>query len=110
MKLQKPVLVGGTLAFLAWLFFRDPDDAQASDEEKVRLVEIANDEAGTIASTVAGGTGVELVDVGFTIHDEETGECVGASDAFGNTISCLEHDKRLMDAQQPGGIMVDANG
>jgi hypothetical protein len=107
MKYQKPIIIGGGVALILWLLTRESDGAA---EESVRVEEIADAASGTIVTTVKGGDGLQLVDVGFTIEDEDTGGCIDASDAFGGDISCAEHDKRLLAAQSIGGIGSEANG
>lgn len=107
MRHQKPIIIGGGVALVLWLLTRKSD---AAVEEDVRVTEIHDKDAGTITAEVIGGNGTQLVDVGFTIEDEKTGECAGAADAFGGAISCAEHDKRLLAAQSVGGIGSEANG
>lgn len=107
MAIQKPIIFGGAIAFLLWLMTRKGAAQEA--EAKTRVIELGEESNGALATQVDGGE-TTLIDVGFTLDDEETGICTGASDAFGNSISCLEHDKRLLEAQAPGAIGAESNG
>lgn len=109
MPLQKPIIIGGAVALLLWLVTRK---GRADDVEvETRVVELGDDGGdAALASTVKGGSGVELVEVGFTINDEETGQAVECADAFGGSISCQELDKRILEAQRPGSIGAESNG
>lgn len=106
MSLQRPLIIGGGVALILWLLTKESDAAKEADQKDS---EKAERDGGAVEAAVRGGDNGSLVDVGFTIEDEATGECKEAVDAAGNTISCLEFDKRLRESMQAGGVGAEAN-
>lgn len=107
MAIHGPLLIGGIVAGALFLATRK---AAAQTGEAAQVTgELGSEASGTVDAQTAQGENFDnLVDVGFTMHDEQLGAiCV---DANLNTISCLEHDKRILEARLPGGIGAESNG